>query len=249
LALLGFLVLLPLQARADSIESRERAARMACLSGDYDKGVAILSELFVDTKDKTYIYNQGRCFEQNGRYEEAILRFREYLRKIRDTGGAPDADAERHMADCEALQAKERGQEPDSTAPAPVASPTVPAQPEKVIQVPAKIERKGAGLRIAGISTAAVGVAALATGLILNLKANSIADELESTTDNYQRSKESTRRSYKTFGWISYGIGAAGAVGGTILYLIGRSRSNEASLAFLPSVGPGGAGAVLQGAF
>jgi hypothetical protein len=33
---------------------------MACLSGDYTKGVAILSELFVDTKDPTYLFNQGR---------------------------------------------------------------------------------------------------------------------------------------------------------------------------------------------
>jgi hypothetical protein len=39
----------PRVVQAESIETKERTARMACLSGDYVKGVAILSELFVDT--------------------------------------------------------------------------------------------------------------------------------------------------------------------------------------------------------
>jgi hypothetical protein len=41
---------------------QERAARKACLSGDYAKGVEILSDLFIDTKDPVYLFNQGRCF-------------------------------------------------------------------------------------------------------------------------------------------------------------------------------------------
>ena len=55
--------------------TKERAARKACLGGDYAKGVSILSDLFLDTKDATFIYNQGRCLEQNGRFSDAILRF------------------------------------------------------------------------------------------------------------------------------------------------------------------------------
>lgn len=55
-------------------------ARTACLAGDYSKGATILSQLFVETKDPNYIYNQARCFEQNSRYQEALSRFQEYLR-------------------------------------------------------------------------------------------------------------------------------------------------------------------------
>ena len=68
-------------AQAQDRQSQEREAKRACIAGDYTKGVAILSELYADTNDPTYIFNGGRCFQQNGRYEEAILRFREYLRK------------------------------------------------------------------------------------------------------------------------------------------------------------------------
>jgi hypothetical protein len=73
-----------------SKQAQERTARKACLGGDYNRGVNILADLFVTTKDPTYIFNQGRCFEQNHRYEDAISRFEEYLRvpdaKLSDGG-------------------------------------------------------------------------------------------------------------------------------------------------------------------
>lgn len=46
-------------ATDEEVERRARSARTACLAGDYAKGVAILSELFVTTKDPSFIYNQG----------------------------------------------------------------------------------------------------------------------------------------------------------------------------------------------
>jgi hypothetical protein len=61
----------------DSKQSQERAARKACLTGDYAKGVDILSDLFIELRDPTFLFNQGRCFEQNRRYEDAIACRRE----------------------------------------------------------------------------------------------------------------------------------------------------------------------------
>ena len=55
-------------------QSQDKAARKACLSGDYSKGVAILADLFVETREPIYVFNQGRCFEQNLQYLEAIGR-------------------------------------------------------------------------------------------------------------------------------------------------------------------------------
>ena len=110
LSFLGLLLpfFLALQtAEAGGRDNRERTARLACLSGDYAKGVAILSELFVDTTDPTYIYNQGRCFEQNLRYEEAIGRFQEYLRAGRKLSKDDQADAQKHIADCKGLLANQ----------------------------------------------------------------------------------------------------------------------------------------------
>jgi len=162
------IVLMPLflasqTARAGSRESRERAARVACLSGDYAKGVAILSELFVDLKNPTYIYNQARCLEQNMKHAEAIGRFQEYLRVGKKLSQDDRADAERHIADCEQLLAKRRSMEavakPVLPLPPPPHEPVVTVAPTVVQQNAQSAGESGSGLRTAGIVTASVGVA------------------------------------------------------------------------------------------
>jgi hypothetical protein len=50
--------------QAREIDAKARAAKTACLAGDYAKGVAILSELYVSTNDPVHIFNQGRCFNR-----------------------------------------------------------------------------------------------------------------------------------------------------------------------------------------
>jgi hypothetical protein len=102
-------------------DDRERAAKKACLTGDPVSGVAILADLYIDTSDTAYLFNQGRCFEQNGRYQEAVVRFREYQRKNADAGKAPDAKAEKHIADCLALS-DEQKPAPSPAAPSPEAT-------------------------------------------------------------------------------------------------------------------------------
>jgi tetratricopeptide (TPR) repeat protein len=94
-------------AQAKDADAKERAAKTACLAGDYAKGVAILSELYVSTNDPVFIYNQGRCFEQNHRYEDAISRFREYLRVGKQISRTDKADAQKHIADCKELLGKQ----------------------------------------------------------------------------------------------------------------------------------------------
>ncbi len=278
LAFLVAILAMPEAAWAAGTETKERAAKTACLSGDYAKGVALLAELYVSTNDIAYLFNQGRCFEQNGKYEEAIVRFREFQRKNADAGNPPDAAAERHIADCQALLDKGKPASPVSPTPAvvPGASPmptiplttapvesagpvSVPAQPEPipVAATAANGGDRGAGLRTAGIVTFAVGVAAVATGVALNLKANSLATELDgaastgnSSTTLYTRSKESSRSTYETLSWVGYGVGGACLAAGAVFYYLGHSRrAGQATVSLLPAAGPEHVGAVVQGAF
>src|SRR5664279_3083382 len=117
-------------AFADKPQSRaakEKAAKKACATGDFAKGVDILADLYVDTNDFLWVYNQGRCYQQNNRWEQAISRFREYLRRAKDISESDRADTERQIADCEESMGKT-----SAVAPPPVAATsTVPAaQPE-----------------------------------------------------------------------------------------------------------------------
>jgi hypothetical protein len=77
-----------------------------CLAGNADKGSEILSDLYLDDKDPTHIYNLGRCYEQNHRYEDAVSRFREYLLKAPKLTEAERAETEKHIATCLAYLGK-----------------------------------------------------------------------------------------------------------------------------------------------
>jgi hypothetical protein len=248
-------------------DAKERAAKAACSTGDYVKGVALLAELYVASDDITYIYNQGRCYQQSGRYEEAILRFREYQRKNLDEGHPPDAKTEQLIADCQSALASKNPPTPTqgpapsaaavvtAAAAQPAAQPPPDASPLPAEQVaaaqppPSSAAGAGAGLRIGGITVAAVGAAGIVTGVVLNLKANSLASDLQASRLSYSRDKDSTRSSYETSAWVAYGAGAACLTAGVLLYYLGYREGHSGQVALLPTAGRGEVGAAVTGAF
>jgi hypothetical protein len=243
-------------------QSKERLAKKACLAGDPNRGVEILAELYVDTNDITYIFNQGRCFEQNRRYEDAVGRFREYLVKGEDKlSDADKAMAKKRIEACESYLPKTEPHSP--LAPEPVAAAPVfqppPPPAETVAEVPAATataeaapdKNAGAGLRIAGIVVGAVGLAAIGAGVGFNIKANSMASDLEKP-ESFNRDTDSSRKTYKTLSMVGYGVGAAFVVGGSLMYILGwRSghRAKSSEVALVPIFAPDSAGALLTGAF
>ena len=268
------LLLSPLQAAAASKQTgkepakqaskqvQEREAKKACLAGDPARGVEVLAELYVDTNDITYIFNQGRCFEQNRRYEDAIGRFREYLTKGEDhLSGDEKAAAKKHIDTCASYLPKSEPRSPLTPEPAsatpivqtPPSAEVAPEPPAAVVATEAQQPDKnaGSGLRIAGIVVGTLGLAAIGTGVALNLKVNSMSTDLEKP-NNFNRDTESSRKTYKTMGWIGYGAGGAFLAGGSLLYFLGwqaNHSSAQPSVAFLPTLAPGSAGALLTGAF
>ena len=257
------LVLVPIflaapMARAANTESKEREARTACLAGDPAKGVQLLSELFVEKKDPNFIFNSGRCEEQSLNWRAASAKFQEYLRVAKKLSKAEKADAEKHIADCEALLAKEKRDAVTAPTPAPPPAPEAMAPAPAAAVDPPVVQQtnpqpsngSGSGLRTAGVVTASVGVAALVTGIFLNLKANSMASDLENA-GNFNRDTDTSRKSYKTLAWVSYGAGAACLAGGSLLYYLGWRAGNgsESAVAFVPTFAPDMAGAALKGAF
>jgi hypothetical protein len=266
--LMAAMVFVSSTAWAGGTAARERAARKACLMGDFAKGVEILSDLFLDTGDLNEIFNQGRCLEQNSRYADAIARFREYLVKGAKLTSEDRADAERHITVCESYIRKAEAEKiaaapaaPTSAAP-PIASAHAEAPPAVTTAPAAQVTtaasdgvRAGDGLRTGGVITASVGAAALVAGIVLNLKVNSMTSDLEKPYA-YNRSTDSTRETYKTMTWMAYGVGGAAVAAGAVLYAIGWSKGNasstssgEATVSLAPSLVSGVAGIAMTGAF
>ena len=240
-------------------DPRETRARKDCLSGRVESGVALLAEVFIDTKNPNLIYNQARCFEQNGRGAEAITRFREYLRLAKNLTAEEKSEVDRHIADCRAMQEEQKSAVAPSQPPpeVPAAASPAPTQPGPptvsatgpLLAQPAPLPSSGSGLRVAGLVIAGVGVAGIVAGIALNLKANSLGNSIK-PPNLYDRDTESTRRDYETWSWVGYGVGAAGMVTGAILLGIAwGSRKNSEQLALIPAIQPSFAGAALRGAF
>ena len=84
---------------AESLEAREREARKACFMGNVERGVEILVDLYVETQHPNYIYNQARCFERNGKYDQALLSYEDYLRKAKDLGETERSQVEKAITE------------------------------------------------------------------------------------------------------------------------------------------------------
>jgi len=238
-------------------EAKVKLARTACLAGDADKGAALLAELFVETKDFNHIYNQGRCFEQNHRYEDALSRFREYLRKAPALSAEERRDAEAHVDECERLAGIKPLQQ---ASPAP-AETLAAARPEEspppvtatVVQPAETASDAGSRrrtLRIAGIASGAVGLASLGAGIYYYARAVSLSDDV-SNSDTPSVADDEAGKNAETMQWVFYSIGGAAVAAGAVLYYLGwrDSAGDDPNVAIVPMAGPGLAGISAQGAF
>lgn len=106
-------------------------AHKDCLTGKVEAGIALLAELFATSHNANFIYNQARCYEENGRPVDAINSFREYLRVAHSVSPEERADVEKHIADCQQLEAEQAKKAPKSGAGVsstlPASAPPAPA--------------------------------------------------------------------------------------------------------------------------
>ena len=83
----------PLPSSSEVAEDpRPAEALTFCGAGEVSKGIAILAALYAETRNPSFVFNQARCYQQNGDLEKARERFREYLRVGRNE---PAADIKR----------------------------------------------------------------------------------------------------------------------------------------------------------
>ena len=251
----GFMLALT-PANAQQADPRESQSRSECLAGRFQAGVDLLAQMFVETGDANYIYNQGRCYEQNGKFSEAILRFREFLRKAKNLSADDKTEVNGHINDCQAELDRRPGPTPDTGSGAKPVPTTEPEVKTAVSPLPADAEDgRGSGLRAGGVVAASAGVAFLAAGIVLSIETRSIANQVTTdynTNHIYDRNKDDLGKLLGQLQWVGYGVGALGLVGGGLLYYFGYQAGHapaSSSVSFMPVLLPGGSGAVLQGRF
>ena len=134
----ALLTCLAAPAFAREKDPRVVQAQADCLSGKTDSGVALLAQLYAESHNPNFIYNQARCYEQALRPDDAIGRFREYLRVAKNLPPAEKADVEKHIDECRTLKAEQdRDKEKQARATAGATAAATPAPPVSALPTPA----------------------------------------------------------------------------------------------------------------
>jgi hypothetical protein len=129
LALAAGLVAGTPRAFAIDEEVQLTTAEQACLSGNYQRGVEILANLYLATRKPAYLHNQARCYEQNGQNEAAIGRYNEFLRQAKGLPIEKKAELEANIIRLEQKVARQRAVQGQMPSQGPAQAPYYGQQP------------------------------------------------------------------------------------------------------------------------
>jgi tetratricopeptide (TPR) repeat protein len=123
---------------AAAADNRELQAREAFAAGRFQDALDLFAKLYAETLHPTYQRNIGRCYQNLGDPDKAIISFREYLRQARNVRKSERDEVEGYIKEMEALKREREATgasrpEPVKTEPAPPPPPpfdgTVGARP------------------------------------------------------------------------------------------------------------------------
>jgi hypothetical protein len=268
LVLLGALAsatgLAPCARAAEPPASDRRAfeARRACAAGRVEQGIELLAQIIAETGDPNAVYNQARCYQGNGRPEQALARFREYLRIAERILPRERARVRRFIAELEREVESRRRRGLPPTPPPPTLPPEAalaPLPPDPIDlraqAAPDPSVTRRHTLRVVALATAAAAVVPIAGAVIFAFQARRIENQIENQTRpispaDFDRKVQRGRRA-ATLQWVGVGLGGAMLAGAGTLWLLSR-RGGEPAAARLtlgPLVAGGGGGALLSGHF
>jgi tetratricopeptide (TPR) repeat protein len=91
-------------------DARELQAREAFASSRYREALDLYAKLYAEKLHPTYLRNIGRCHQNMGEAEEAIISFRDYLRKAPDLTSGEREEVDGFIKEMETLRDKQRQQ-------------------------------------------------------------------------------------------------------------------------------------------
>jgi len=110
-----------------------------------------------------------------------------------------------------------------TAAPLPVATPvkavTAAAPPALVTSALSPTADTGRPWRRAGAIAGGIGIAGIAAGIWMSVRVESLERDAERFPED-EKTLSAGRRA-QTLQWVGYGVGAAGVVGGCVLYFLG----------------------------
>jgi tetratricopeptide (TPR) repeat protein len=208
--------------------------------------------------DPALLFNIGQSYRLAHETQKALGAYRAYLRNVPDARNQPEVQS--HIdALQQALDAQRGSQPPPVTNPTPTEAPPPPARPVEVVPAPAPLpvttaprdDRRPRTLRISGIAIGVVGVAALATGLALELIAKSDNDQLSHPAKGaiFDPNLNSAVKNDQAAGIALLAVGGAALATGATLIALGYRHRHAPMAMVAPAVAPGLAVLTFSGRF
>jgi tetratricopeptide (TPR) repeat protein len=132
-------------------DPRELKAREDFAAGRYQQALDLFAKLYAETLHPVYLRNIGRCYQNLGDADKALITFRDYLRKHKTITREERAEVDGFIADMEALKAQKQ-----KAAEAPAPEPEKPPPPPKstIAALPAAPEPANSGAAPTALVTA-----------------------------------------------------------------------------------------------
>lgn len=269
------LLAVSIPARADNVaDAKEHYIKgtKAFELGAYDEAIAEYSAAYRIKDDPALLYNLAQSHRLANHPADAARFYRLFLMKVPNASNRPEVEAK--IAELQKLveqQKKTQNMPPDSVkapnaTPPPTAAEPVRTTPSTetaptVVPTPATVspdfvsarQRSARTMKIAGISTAAVGVALVVGGIVTGVLAQQAGDKLTSINNNMQTFDYSQQQAGKTeqlLEGVFLGVGGAAVVAGAVVFGLGHREQRRAQkLTIAPSVGRGGISATVEGRF
>jgi len=223
--------------------------------GRFDEAVREFEAAYDADPSPAYLFNIAQAYRRGDNDTKALDLYKTYLRKSPDA--ADRASVESIIAEIEKKLAPVAPPPAVPPPPAPVPAAVPAPQPAAQIATPSPPPEEGhpgRGLKIAGITTGAVGLAACGAGIGFALHAKSKDDQAASSpVYNPQLKKDAD--SARTMAYVFFAVGGAAVVTGTVLSILGWTSHGSATAGSVsaasvrPMLGPNLAGLVLGGSF
>ncbi|WP_428267897.1 hypothetical protein [Haliangium sp.] len=213
------------QAHKTRGDRQMQAGAQAAAQVAYGDAAEAYHQAFDAYPHPAFAYNEAQMRRLRGEHEQALAAYERYL--ALDPDGAKADEVRAHIA---ALRTEVTSQGPAAAPGEPTAAamPTsAPASPEAT-DTPEANGRASPRLRLAGITVAATGAAALAIGVGFGLDARATSDELSQRPEAWEprhaelfaAGKRAERRMF-----IALGVGATAIAAGAVLYVLGQRDS------------------------
>lgn len=237
----------PVVAQEDLSEEFRRMiadATKLAYEGRYDEAILKYIEAKTLIDDPMLDYNIARCYHKKGDCK-AATRFYQVVIDNPSTGDEERREARTYL--------EELG---DCAVTPPVDDKVVEdqGQPDEQIEEPASQQAEGgSSLGTVGLVTMISGGVIVASALALDVASAGLADDFEAAAERgdeaeFNRLSEDID-SRKTAVFALYGVGAAAAVTGVVLWVLADDDEEAPAVGAAPLITPHGGGVVFEGRF